>query len=167
MGTIADLGLGADISLVGFVLKTSPVGILDVPKKKGRVGGKKHNNSPWKALGMSTTSSSVVSSARVPLLYSHRCAREAGTKRMSTVLPLRLLKHIQLYVSGRSPDESTCRSCVRNPLVTCQQFLGVSDPSGGPWYFHRGCSPPRVLYLYFFCFGAFYPPPVDPRSCVK
>ena len=34
------LGLGAEISLVGYVLKTPPVGILDVPKKKSlRAGG--------------------------------------------------------------------------------------------------------------------------------
>ena len=30
------LGLGAEISLAGYVLKTPPVGILDVPKKKKR-----------------------------------------------------------------------------------------------------------------------------------
>ena len=29
--TVPYLGLGAEISLVGYVLKTSPVGILDVP----------------------------------------------------------------------------------------------------------------------------------------
>ena len=32
------LGLGAEISLVGYVLKTPPVGILDVPKKKDEMG---------------------------------------------------------------------------------------------------------------------------------
>ena len=30
--TVPYLGLGAEISLVGYVLKTPPVGILDVPK---------------------------------------------------------------------------------------------------------------------------------------
>ena len=32
--TVPYLGLGAEISLVGYVLKTPPVGILDVPKNE-------------------------------------------------------------------------------------------------------------------------------------
>ena len=41
--TVPYLGLGAEISLVGYVLKTPPVGILDVPFSNNRLVAQLHS----------------------------------------------------------------------------------------------------------------------------